>query len=77
MQAGLRPAFCDNEPQIIVAGKQIQINGLYRHGFMISPVIVLQSLRELKQMGLPLPSLPFYDAQIPTEIKNKLVIKQQ
>jgi glycine oxidase len=39
-----RPAFSDNQPQIIVQDRLIQINGLFRHGFLISPVVLQQVL---------------------------------
>jgi glycine oxidase len=39
-----RPAFSDNQPQIIVQDSLIQINGLFRHGFLISPVVLQQVL---------------------------------
>lgn len=42
MNARNRPAFLHNEPQIIVKDRLIQINGLYRHGFMVAPKIVLE-----------------------------------
>jgi glycine oxidase len=42
--SGLRPAFPDNLPRIGIRGgkkngKQITINGLYRHGFLIAPAL--------------------------------------
>jgi glycine oxidase len=37
--AGARPAFPDNRPRIIVDGRYIYVNGLYRHGFLLSPVM--------------------------------------
>ncbi|MEL6374421.1 MAG: FAD-dependent oxidoreductase [Pseudomonadota bacterium] len=37
--AGVRPAFEDNEPRIIVRGRTISVNGLYRHGFLLAPVL--------------------------------------
>ena len=37
MQVNCRPALPDNLPQIRVTDGLIQINGLYRHGFLISP----------------------------------------
>lgn len=44
MQAGLRPAFQDNEPKILLNGKQIQVNGLYRHGYLLAPYVLQQVL---------------------------------
>ena len=37
--AGARPAFPDNRPRIIVSERYIYVNGLYRHGFLLSPVM--------------------------------------
>jgi len=39
-----RPAFSDNQPKIIVQNSLIQVNGLFRHGFLIAPVVLEQSL---------------------------------
>ena len=41
MSSNCRPALKDNKPAIqIHSEKIIQVNGLYRHGFMIAPAIV-------------------------------------
>jgi glycine oxidase len=37
--AGARPAFPDNRPRIILHGRYIYVNGLYRHGFLLAPVL--------------------------------------
>jgi glycine oxidase len=37
--AGVRPAFPDNRPRIITSSGYIFVNGLYRHGFLLSPVM--------------------------------------
>ena len=37
--AGVRPSFPDNEPKIVVRDKRIFVNGLYRHGFLVSPIL--------------------------------------
>jgi glycine oxidase len=39
--AGIRPAFPDNVPRIIVEddGRMIRVNGAYRHGFLLAPVL--------------------------------------
>ncbi|MCW8196394.1 glycine oxidase ThiO [Proteobacteria bacterium 005FR1] len=36
----LRPAYADNLPRITVNGSCISINGLYRHGYLLAPVMV-------------------------------------
>ena len=42
--AGLRPAFPDNMPRIAVGRNEIAVNGLYRHGFLLAPVLAEMSL---------------------------------
>jgi len=37
--AGLRPAFPDNRPRIVIDGRRIAVNGLYRHGFLLAPAL--------------------------------------
>lgn len=37
--AGLRPAFPDNLPRILIEKKRISVNGLYRHGFLLAPAL--------------------------------------
>jgi glycine oxidase len=37
--SGLRPAFPDNLPRIGIRGGRIDVNGLYRHGFLIAPAL--------------------------------------
>lgn len=37
--AGVRPAFSDNRPRIIPGTGYIFVNGLYRHGFLLAPVM--------------------------------------
>lgn len=37
--AGVRPAFPDNVPKIVVRGRTIHVNGLYRHGFLLAPAL--------------------------------------
>jgi len=38
----LRPAFSDNQPKISLQQRLIQVNGLFRHGFLIAPVVLRQ-----------------------------------
>jgi glycine oxidase len=40
--AGVRPAFADNVPKIIVRGRTIHVNGLYRHGFLLAPALAVR-----------------------------------
>jgi glycine oxidase len=37
--AGARPAFPDNRPRIMVGERYIYVNGLYRNGFLLAPVL--------------------------------------
>ncbi|MFD0986400.1 FAD-dependent oxidoreductase [Methyloligella solikamskensis] len=37
--AGVRPAFPDNRPRIIVSPRYIYVNGLFRHGFLLAPAL--------------------------------------
>jgi len=37
--ADIRPAFPDNAPHILIRGRRIHVNGLYRHGFLLAPVL--------------------------------------
>jgi glycine oxidase len=39
--SGLRPAFPDNLPRIMIGrgSRRIEVNGLYRHGFLIAPAL--------------------------------------
>jgi glycine oxidase len=37
--SGLRPAFPDNLPRIAIDNQKIVVNGLYRHGFLLAPVL--------------------------------------
>lgn len=37
--AGVRPAFPDNVPKVVVRGDTLFVNGAYRHGFLLAPVL--------------------------------------
>jgi glycine oxidase len=37
--SGLRPAFPDNLPRIATGKERIAVNGLFRHGFLLSPAL--------------------------------------
>ncbi len=39
MGSDVRPAFPDNLPRIIVRNRTVFINGLFRHGFLLSPAL--------------------------------------
>jgi glycine oxidase len=47
--ADVRPSFPDNAPKIIIRGRHILVNGLYRHGFLLAPslaALVAHYIRE-------------------------------
>ena len=37
--AGVRPSWPDNYPKIIPTGEVIHVNGSYRHGFLLAPLL--------------------------------------
>jgi glycine oxidase len=41
LSAGVRPAFADNVPRVVVGGDpcHIHVNGAFRHGFLLAPVM--------------------------------------
>ena len=43
----MRPAFADNVPKIVVRGRTIHVNGLYRHGFLIAPALARRAVAVL------------------------------
>jgi glycine oxidase len=43
--AGLRPSFPDNIPAIRREGDRIHVNGMYRHGFLMAPVLATTLVR--------------------------------
>jgi glycine oxidase len=45
----IRPAFSDNQPKISVHQRLIQVNGLFRHGFLIAPVVLRQLTFSVEQ----------------------------
>ncbi|MFT5116957.1 MAG: glycine oxidase [Kiritimatiellia bacterium] len=44
MQANLRPALNDNRPKIQSEKGLLKVNGLYRHGYLLAPVVVQYTL---------------------------------
>jgi glycine oxidase len=46
--AGVRPAFPDNVPRIVVRGRTLHVNGLYRHGFLMAPALALRVAQYLE-----------------------------
>jgi glycine oxidase len=39
LSAGVRPAFPDNVPKIVVRGRRLMVNGAYRHGYLMAPAM--------------------------------------
>ncbi len=58
--AGVRPSFPDNAPKIIVRGKRIFVNGLYRHGFLVSPILA-QIVADYIETGAKVEGVLFED----------------
>lgn len=72
----LRPAFADNQPKILANNHLIQVNGLYRHGYLISPVVLQQvlALVALIQNNKPLNSPCCYSDLLPISLLDEQVI---
>jgi len=57
-----RPAFSDNQPKITVQDSLIQVNGLFRHGFLIAPVVLEQTLAVIaNRLNSSNSTLPYAD----------------
>ena len=58
MSAGVRPAFADNVPRarVIDGGASIMVNGAYRHGFLLAPVLA-KAVADYLENGTPHPLL--------------------
>ncbi|MBN9259397.1 MAG: FAD-dependent oxidoreductase [Hyphomicrobium sp.] len=39
LSAGVRPAFPDNVPRIVAKGRRLLVNGAFRHGYLLAPVM--------------------------------------
>ncbi|HLQ85785.1 MAG TPA: FAD-dependent oxidoreductase [Salinisphaeraceae bacterium] len=46
---GLRPAFADNMPAIRRQNDIIYVNGMYRHGFLLAPIMAQRLMQQLEQ----------------------------
>lgn len=40
---GVRPAFPDNLPRVVRDGRVLRLNGMHRHGFLLSPSLALKA----------------------------------
>ena len=43
MGSNIRPAFADNMPRLVRDGPVLRLNGLYRHGFLLSPMLAAEA----------------------------------
>ncbi|KGJ92677.1 FAD dependent oxidoreductase [Colwellia psychrerythraea] len=69
-----RPVFSDNQPKITRKGSLIQVNGLFRHGFLIAPVVLKQVLTLVNnQINKSNDNLPYSD-YLDTEQEQEEVI---
>ncbi len=41
--ADRRPAFADNVPRVLVRGRVVHLNGLFRHGYLMAPALARQA----------------------------------
>ncbi|MDQ0467719.1 glycine oxidase ThiO [Labrys wisconsinensis] len=49
--ADVRPAFPDNLPRLVRRGRTTHLNGLFRHGFLLSPALARQAADALAGLG--------------------------
>lgn len=49
MSTGIRPAFADNVPKIVVQGRRLMVNGAYRHGYLMAPALARIAAELLEQ----------------------------
>ncbi len=40
--ADLRPSFNDNMPRLDTAGDTVHVNGMFRHGYLLAPVLAMR-----------------------------------
>ncbi|MES2888992.1 MAG: FAD-dependent oxidoreductase [Pseudomonadota bacterium] len=52
LDANLRPAYPDNEPQVHTEPGLVRINGLFRHGWLLAPALIERALAEAGWSGL-------------------------
>lgn len=72
-----RPAFSDNQPQIIVQDSLVQINGLFRHGFLIAPVVLKQVLAVIDNIKNSTNKTLIYANLLTTKITSKYLNKEE
>jgi len=72
-----RPAFSDNQPQIIVQDSLVQINGLFRHGFLIAPVVLEQVLTVVNNKVTGKSQVLPYDHLLTVQMLSKQASSEQ
>lgn len=57
--AGLRPAFADNVPRVMreQGGRVLRVNGAYRHGFLLAPVLAEITVKAVNDAAFTHPLL--------------------
>jgi glycine oxidase len=71
-----RPAFSDNQPKIMQQDTLIQVNGLFRHGFLIAPVVLEQTLAVIaNRLNNTDTALPYSDL-LPVSINKKELLDE-
>ncbi len=71
MTSNLRPALNDNRPQIQYDNGLVKVNGLYRHGYLLAPVVV-QHVLDLLQGKTT--NSPFNDVLLkPIDVSQKRI----
>lgn len=76
IDAGIRPAFLDNHPKVFVHQNRITLNGLYRHGYLLAPILVNECkrliLKDKKNSKTELPGLVTYINPYKKPTKNSI-----
>ncbi len=57
LDVGCRPAYDDNLPRLRKANKLIQINGLYRHGYLFAPALVQEAMALMSGQTMQFPEV--------------------
>lgn len=76
MTSNLRPALNDNRPQIQYQDGLLRVNGLYRHGYLLAPVVVDHTLallnNTLDEMTMPFASVLYHSLSSPVSTNHFL-----
>ena len=48
LNVGVRPAYPDNVPRVQWRNGVLQINGLYRHGYLVAPAVIQAAMDEVR-----------------------------